>query len=76
MKKLRRISIAPSDRMLDAKSMIDIAGGQTARLTSCSTTCGSNKGIAITNCNGNCISKDGHYVACLGPTTELWKYCG
>ncbi len=75
MKKLKKFVINPSCHPLDIKSMSEIVGGVSSRTTSCSTSCGSNPQISITNCNGDCRAKEGHYVACIGPTKQYWKYC-
>lgn len=75
MKKLKRFVLNSSCQSLDNSRMTDIVGGISLRSTSCSTSCGSNPPKTITNCNGDCISKEGQYVVCIGPTNVLWKYC-
>jgi hypothetical protein len=60
---------------LDASSMADIIGGISKRSTMCGTSCGSKPSISITNCNGDCRTREGVYVVCIGPSKQYWKYC-
>lgn len=71
MKKLKRFVLNPSCHSLDIGAMTGIVGGFSAR----STSCGSYPSIYITNCNGDCFTKEGQYAVCVGPTREEWKYC-
>lgn len=75
MKKLKRFVLNPSCHSLDIGVMTGIVGGFSARSTSCGTSCGSYPSIYITNCNGDCFTKEGQYAVCVGPTREEWKYC-
>lgn len=75
MKKIKKFVLNSTCHSMDAAMMKEIIGGISTRSTSCSTTCGSSKPISITNCNGNCQTKEGHYVVCIGPTKQYWKYC-
>lgn len=75
MKKLKKFVLNPTCHSLDANAMTNIVGGVKARITSCSTSCSYGPPLEIIGCNGDCISKDGQYVACIGPTQQLWKYC-
>lgn len=75
MKKLKKFVLNPSCQSLDINAMSEIVGGISQRATSCSTSCGSKPPVSITNCNGDCKTKDGHYAVCIGPTNSVWKYC-
>lgn len=75
MKKLKKFVLSSSCLSLDENAMSKIVGGIFARATSCGTSCGSGDPVYIFNCNGDCYSKEGKYVVCIGPTKEYWKYC-
>jgi hypothetical protein len=75
MRKIKKLVLSPSSHTLDIQTMSSIFGGISMRSTSCSTTCGSRPNISIYDCNGDCMTREGQYVVCIGPTNQLWKYC-
>jgi len=74
MKNFGKLSINP-ERVMKNEELLNLRGGVMSGSTSCSTSCGQDKTISITDCNGTCTAVDGVSVECRGATATLTKTC-
>lgn len=76
MKTLKKVTLkdAPKEMILSAGEQKLVIGGA-VRSTDCSTTCKNGATLEITNCNGDCSSKNNYSVTCTGETQTLTKTC-
>ena len=76
MKTIKRVVLKTATK-LSQEEMKYVFGGSGSgnEKSNCTSDCGTQPSISITNCIGTCTATDGSSVQCSGDTTVLTKNC-
>ncbi|QFQ13305.1 rSAM-modified peptide [Pseudoprevotella muciniphila] len=76
MKTIKKVTFKTATK-LSQEEMKYVFGGSGSGngVSNCTSDCGTQQSVYITNCYGTCIASDGNFVRCSGVTSVLTKYC-
>ena len=76
MKTIKKVTLKTAAKLSQEEMKYVFGGSGSGKgMSNCTSDCGTQPSISITNCIGTCIAYDGSSVICSGVTTVLTKNC-